>query len=163
MRSAALSLVVFSAAIAFSQEPAAKAKPRVFVPDSQSWSSSSAFGRHGGSSSGGARPQTAEIIKTVGEKCPGATVTMKEERADYVLLLEHEGGKSIFSKKNKFSVFNKEGDSIKSGSTTNLGHAVEDACGALMQDWAAQPVAPPAPAAAAAPAPSPAASPSPPL
>lgn len=114
-------------------------QPRVYVTDSQSWESSGGFAanRDGavGETSGGARPQTAEIIKTLGERCPLAIVTMNKDKADYILLLDHEGGKGALRKDNKFALFNKDGDAIGSGSTRNLGNAVKDACQILTADW----------------------------
>ena len=118
-----------------------KDKPRVFVTDSQSWEVSGQVGgvdAVGGSLNGGARPQTAEIIKTFGERCPDLIVTNKREKADYVVVLDHEGGKSLVLRDNKFAVFNKDGDAIKSGSTRSLGNAVKNSCAALMIDWNAQ-------------------------
>ena len=116
-----------------------KNKPRVFISDSKSWEiSGGGSGTHdaaAGAGGGGARPQTAEIIKTFGEKCPDVIVTLKQDKADYVVLLEHEGGKPGFNKDNKFVVFNNDGDAIKSGSTRTLGNAVKDSCTALMNDW----------------------------
>ncbi len=113
--------------------------PRVFVTDSKSWEVSGGFGGSssgfGGATSGGARPQTAEIIKTFGEKCPSATINNRYERADYVVLLDHEGGKGWIRKDNKVAVFNREGDSIVSKSTRSLGGSVETACQAIMKDW----------------------------
>ena len=50
---------------------------------------------------------------------------MKKERANYVVILEHEGGKALLSKDNKFVVFRQDGDAIKSGSTRSLGNAVK--------------------------------------
>ncbi len=122
-----------------SSAPQQKEKPRVFITDSQSWQISGGFGGNqngaSGSTSGGARPQTAEIIKTFGERCPDVTVTMKKDKADYVVILEHEGGKGWALKDNKFALFNKDGDAIKSGSTRALGNAVKDACSAVRKDW----------------------------
>lgn len=119
---------------------AAQQKPRVFVTDSQSWEMRGAGGGSsegfGGASSGGARPQTAEIIKTFGERCPDVIVNNKHEKADYVVLLDHEGGKSILVKDNKVAVFNHDGDTIVSHSTRSLGGSVDDACKAIMKDWA---------------------------
>lgn len=119
-----------------------KERPRVFITDSQSWEISGGFGGGGdaiaGSSKGGARPQTAEIIKTFGERCPNSIVTNQREKADYVVLLDHEGGKSLVLRDNKFAIFNKDGDAIKSGSTRSLGNAVKDACGAMTVDWEAR-------------------------
>ncbi|HXE91253.1 MAG TPA: PEGA domain-containing protein [Terriglobales bacterium] len=114
--------------------------PRVFVTDSKSWEISGGFAGtsegFAGGTSGGARPQTAEIIKTFGEKCSGVTINNRAERADYVVLLDHEGGKGWIRKDNKVAVFNREGDSIVSKSTRSLGGSVETACGAILKDWA---------------------------
>jgi len=129
-------------------------RPRIYVSDSQSWSiagwsashgsvSSTSNGQVMGSSSGfgvttgGARPQTAEIIKTLGQRCPEMIVTDVPGKADYALLLDHEGGKGLLRHKNKVAVFNKDGDSIFSDSTLTLGEAVEGACKAIQKSRAA--------------------------
>jgi hypothetical protein len=57
---------------------------RVFVTDSESWSiagqSGGTGGSYGGTMAGGARPQTAEIIKTFGERCPEVrSITSRRE------------------------------------------------------------------------------------
>ena len=44
---------------------------------------------------GGASPQTAQIIKTLGEGCHTVTVTSNRGRADYAVLLDQEGGKGL--------------------------------------------------------------------
>lgn len=114
-------------------------KPRVFISDSQSWqmsgSGGGANGNWGAHSSGGARPQTAEIIKTFGERCPDVIVNNKPTKADYVILLDHEGGKGLALRDNKVAVFDSDGDSILSRSTRSLGNAVKDACEAIVKDW----------------------------
>ena len=114
-------------------------RARVFVPVSDSWSIGgelAIFDDGGvGEVSGGARPQTAEIVKTLHDRCPKLIVTRKEERADYILVLQHEGGKFL-RKDNKFAVFNADGDAIESGSTRSLGNAVKEACSAIGSDWA---------------------------
>jgi hypothetical protein len=117
-------------------------KPRVFITDSQSWETAGggggSRGSYGGGFSGGARPQTAEIIKTFGERCPGVQVNNIQEKADYIVLLDHEGGKGAFRHKNKVAVFARiSGDSIVSKSTISLGGSVQDACDAIGNDWAA--------------------------
>jgi len=123
--------------VAVSGEPTRKAK--VFVPDSKSWEMSGGFAATGdvagGGIRGGAQPQTAEITEQIMEKCPEIIVTMRLPNADYVLLLEHQGGKGLLRKDNKFVVYNKDGDAIKSGSTKTLGGSVKDACTAILQDW----------------------------
>jgi hypothetical protein len=117
-------------------------KARVFITDSQSWSVAGSGGGSGGSygssMAGGARPQTAEIIKTFGERCPGVMVNNIQAKADYIVLLDHEGGKSALRHKNKVAVFARvSGDSVMSKSTLSLGGSVQDACEAIFTDWAA--------------------------
>ena len=125
-----------------SKAPDATEKARVFITDSQSWEvagggggSSSGFG---GGSHGGARPQTAEIIKTFGERCPDVVVNNIQEKTDYIVLLDHEGGKSVFQHRNKVAVFARvSGDSVVSKSTYSLGASVQEACAAIQKDWPA--------------------------
>ena len=136
-------LTVFALAMLTTLVASAQSKnegrARVFVPVSDSWSIGgelAVFDEAGvGEVSGGARPQTAEIVKTLHERCPKLIVTRKEERADYILVLQHEGGKFV-RKDNKYAVFNADGDAIESGSTRSLGNAVKDACAAMVSDWA---------------------------
>ena len=116
-------------------------KPRIFVTDSNSWSTQgSAGGSHGtfaASTSGGARPQTAEIIKTFGQRCPQVIVNNRPDASNYIVELDHEGGKSVFAHKDKIAVFVEEtGDSIFSKSTLSVGGSVQDACTALLAHWA---------------------------
>lgn len=123
-------LTVLLSAASFGQE-----KIRVFITDSASWEMSGGFGaavnRAGagaGAVSGGARPQTAEIIKTFSERCPAVTITMDRTKAQYVVLLDHEGGKELFRKDNKIAVFKSDGDLVFTDSTRSLGNAVKGAC-----------------------------------
>ncbi|HLV88637.1 MAG TPA: PEGA domain-containing protein [Candidatus Sulfotelmatobacter sp.] len=116
-------------------------KPRVFITDSQSWEIGgySAGGSGGGGSMtrGGARPQTAEIIKTFGQRCPDVITNNIQTKADYIVLLDHEGGKSFVRHKNKVAVFARaSGDSVISKSTLSLGGSVQEACDAINKDWA---------------------------
>jgi PEGA domain-containing protein len=147
MRTPLCLLFAASAALtAFAQNPPNDVPlalhPRVFITDSKSWEMSGGGGgtadAFGTASRGGARPQTAEIIKTFGERCPDVTINNKQEKADYVVLLDHEGGKGIILHDNKVAVFNGDGDSIMSHSTRSLGNAVKDACDAIMKDWPAR-------------------------
>jgi hypothetical protein len=115
-------------------------KPRVFITDSESWETRGAGGGSaagfGGASSGGARPQTAEIVKTFGERCPQVMVNNIQEKANYIVLLNHEGGKGLLSHRNKVAVFARvTGDSIVSKSALSLGSSVQDACEAINKDW----------------------------
>jgi len=120
-------------AVAMAAEPV-----RVFITDSQSWEMRGSMGGtgrgFGGDISGGARPQTAEIIKTFSQRCPQVTVTNNLRRADYVVALDHEGGKALFRRDNKVAVFRRDGDLITSHSTRSLGNSVADACEAILHD-----------------------------
>jgi PEGA domain len=169
----AVVLCVFPAQVSLSQtqqaapQPSAATadKPRVFITDSQSWEISGAGGGANGAwgaeTHGGARPQTAEIIKTFGERCPQVMVNNKQDIADYIVLLDHEGGKSYLRHRNKVAVFQKvSGDVVVSHSTLSLGGSVQDACEGIVKDWSAHAAQiraavakPPAPATAVASAP----------
>jgi len=134
---AVLALLLIPAAAQASTSDAEKA--RVFITDSQSWQMTGNSGgtsdAHGSHFAGGARPQTAEIIKTFGDRCSQVIVNNKQDKADYVVVLDHEGGKSILAHDNKVAVFNSDGDAIVSHSTRSLGNSVKDACEAIEKDW----------------------------
>lgn len=125
-----------------SETPApTKEHARVFITDSQSWEIGGGAGGSGGAfgaeSHGGARPQTAEIIKTFGERCPDVVTNNIQIKTDYIVVLDHEGGKGYFSHRNKVAVFTRvTGDSIVSKSTLSLGGSVQTACEAITGDWA---------------------------
>jgi hypothetical protein len=53
------------------------------------------------------------------------------EGADFVVVLEREGGKSILRKDNKYAVFSGSGDLVTVGSTRMLSSAVSGACEAI--------------------------------
>lgn len=145
MKVSGLAVLCFVLCIAaLAQSPTAQTsandKPRVFITDSQSWELSGAGGGANGAwgaeTHGGARPQTAEIIKTFGERCPQVTVNNKQDIADYIVLLDHEGGKGVLRHKNKVAVFQKaSGDAVISHSTLSLGGSVQDACEGIVKDW----------------------------
>ena len=122
--------------------PATQDKARVFITDSQSWETrgggGGTSGGFGGETHGGARPQTAEIIKTFGERCPQVVTNNIQANGDYVVVLDHEGGKGFLTHRNKVAVFNRvSGDSVVSKSTLSLGGSVQTACEAIDQDWTA--------------------------
>lgn len=131
---------VLAAMLLIGSHVLAEDHPRVFVTDSTSWETRGSAGGSGGtwaaSSHGGARPQTAEIIKTFGERCPNVLVNNKQEMADYIVVLDHEGGKGWLQHKNKVAVFNAvSGDSVVSKSTLSLGGSVQEACEAIARHW----------------------------
>jgi hypothetical protein len=120
-------------------------KPRVLITDSQSWEVRGGWGMSGsqnangsgsvsggGYTAGGARPQTAEIIKTFNQRCPQVIITNVVQKADFAVILDHEGGKGLAHRRNKIAVFNRDGDAIFSDSTRELGNSVKDACAAIL-------------------------------
>ena len=137
MRPAILAaLCIVAALFASAQE-----KARVFISESQSWEvegrGGGTRGAWGNTERGGARPQTVEIIKTFGERCPQVTVNNIQTKSDYIVFLDHEGGKGFWQHKNKVAVFTRvSGDSLMSDSTLSLGASVQQACEAITKDWA---------------------------
>jgi hypothetical protein len=137
-----------------SAQPTSQAAPsdgkiRIYVSDSQSWEMIGGWGAGGhqnsdgsgsfaaaGHTAGGARPQTAEIIKTFNQRCPEYVVTNNRDRANYAVILDHEGGKGLIRRRNKIAVFNRDGDAIFSDSTRELGNSVKDSCSAITKDQA---------------------------
>lgn len=117
-------------------------KPRIYVTDSDSWQThgggAGGGGSFGGYSGGGASPQTAEIVKTFGQRCPNVVANNRPEMTDYVVTLQHEGGKGLLRKKDKVAVFvRKTGDAVFSESTLSVGGSVQDSCSAILGHWAA--------------------------
>src|SRR5947208_10560090 len=137
-----LSLFISVRMLAQETQKPPEEKARIFITDSTSWEMS---GHSGGSSAGfggevhgGARPQTAEIINTFGERCPQVVTNNIQANTDYVVVLDHEGGKGLLRHRNKVAVFNRvSGDSVVSKSTLSLGGSVQTACEAIDQDWTA--------------------------
>ena len=74
--------------------------------------------------------QVPEVIKTLGERCPGVTVTMNKDRAYFLLSIEHESAvqKGAARRRNHVMVVNRDGDVIFSKNDRELGNAVKDAC-----------------------------------
>ena len=132
-----LQAMVRAAAAPKPYDPSADNQLLIYVSDSDSWSMTGGFAGGGsgaaGVSTGGARPQTAEIIKTFRERCPDLEATMEKEKADYFVILDHEGGKGLIRNDNKVVVFDSTGISVYSGSTRMLGNAVKDACNEIRQ------------------------------
>jgi hypothetical protein len=123
----------------------AQQKPRVYVGESNSWEVRGSGGAWANknnagawsSTAGGARGQTAEILKTVTERCPGVVVNNNPDMADYAIRFDHEGGKGWIQRRNKIAVFNRIGDSIFADSTRSLGNSIKDACAVIVKDWQA--------------------------
>jgi hypothetical protein len=138
-----IAILLFTVSSAAAQ---AEERPRVFIEESVSWEVESdptvmttdkkgGVYVSGGGSRGGAKPRTAEIMKRFSEQCKSSIVTMYRERADFVVLMEHEGGKDLFDKDNKLAVFDRNGDLVTSGSFSRPRKAVDTACRAIEAEF----------------------------
>jgi hypothetical protein len=78
-----------------------------------------------------AHPQTAEIVKTFGQKCFGVVVTSRREAATFTVVLEHKAGKLLHREDNKMVVFDRAGDMVYGASERKLAKAVRGFCGSL--------------------------------
>jgi len=125
-----LVIIVLFVATVSSQDP--PRPPRIFLTDSASWELEFR-GR------GGARPQNADVDKTFSQRCPSIRVNNRRELADFVMVLEHEGGKGWAQRDNKVAVYDGDGDLVYAGSTAVLGNAVKDACAAIVSEWRRNP------------------------
>ena len=54
-------------------------------------------------------------------------------KANFVIVLDHEGGKGLLAHRNKIAVFNQDAMTFSSNSTRELGNAVKDACEVMMK------------------------------
>jgi hypothetical protein len=55
----------------------------------------------------------------------------ERSRADFIVRLDHEGGKGLLRRDDKVAMFTKDGDMVFSHSTRSLGNSVKDACQAI--------------------------------
>ena len=115
-------------------------KPRLYVTDSQSWLMAGGWGASngsgGGAMRGGSSPQTVELIKTFGQRCPGVVVTNDRDKASYVALFDRESFKSVLARRDKIALFRRNGDVLYSNSVRSVGNAVKDSCEAIQKDFA---------------------------
>lgn len=134
-----MSLLVLSASGVRAQGPE-NSRPRVFLTDSDSWEVKATIDNATAAvgvpliEGRGASSQRAELAKTFGERCPAVVVTLKQERADYIVLFDRDEDSLPFLRDNKFVLFNPDGDMIAGGSTRSLGNGVDDLCEAIAAD-----------------------------
>ncbi len=82
----------------------------------------------------GKEPQVAMIYQELQHRkeCQAFAENMIKDKADYLLLLQHGGGRG-----NRWAVSNRDGEVIASGQSVQLGNSVKDACLAMMKNWQA--------------------------
>ena len=87
---------------------------------------------------GGARPQTAEIVKTFGERCPQVVTNNKQDRADYIVVLDHEGGKGVLRHENRSCRVQPRHRRLNRQQVNPLARRLRrGSCKAITADWAA--------------------------
>jgi len=106
---------------------------RVFITDSQSWEVHSSGGGNwagfGSESHGGARPQTAEIIKTFAQRCPDVITNNISARP--------RGRETMGNAPKQSSCIHPCQRRLHvSKSTLSLGGSVQEACEGVEKDWA---------------------------
>jgi hypothetical protein len=136
----ALSALLFSSSLAViagdQMQFTSSKRPVVWVQPSDSWKVSSSVGGDRnviiGTGHGGKEPQTAKIYQLLQHRtdCSGVAPNMIQEKADYVMLVEHGGGKG-----NRWAVSNKNGEVIGSGESFMLANSVSDACRVVIHHW----------------------------
>jgi S1-C subfamily serine protease len=135
MRHAAL-ILLFSTSL-LSQE----SKPRIYVR-AKGTVNSMTQGAAGGGLFGGSRydsivdehDESIELTKELRQRCDGVIVTLKEEAADYVVMLNRESKakRGVFNKNSQVLVADRNGDVIWTKDVRAVASAAKDVCAAVM-------------------------------
>jgi hypothetical protein len=156
MKSCSLLVLLAIAVCANAQD-----KPRVFVQgkgsENVSSNGSGGGGRHwgawGSKSTIDSHDESMEVTKNLQKECSGVTVTINENNADYIVIMNRESkqNRGLLRTNSQIQVANKMGDIIGTNATRTVGNASKDACNLIVADWQAHGRVN-APEAAAAPA-----------
>lgn len=122
-------------------------KPRVFVQGKGSEdvnSSGSGVGGHhwaawGSKSTIDSHDESMEVTKDLQKNCGGVTVTINENNADYIVMMNRESKKNrgLLRSNSQIQVANKAGDILGTNATHTVGNAAKDACSLIVADWQA--------------------------
>jgi hypothetical protein len=74
---------------------------------------------------GGSSPQTVEIIKTFGQRCPEVVVSNDRDKASYVVLFDRESFKGLLRKRDKIALFRRNGDGMVCKGRVQIGHKTQ--------------------------------------
>lgn len=120
---------------------AQETKPRIFVR-ARGTVNSMTQGARGGGLFGGSRydsivdehDESIELTKELRQRCDGVIVTLKEEAADYIVMLNRESKakRGIFNKNSQVLVADKNGDVIWTKDVRAVVSAAKDVCAAVM-------------------------------
>src|SRR6266496_6123671 len=137
--------LLFLVAIALSAN--AQDKPRVFVQgkgsENVSSNGSGGGGRHwgawGSKSTVDAHDESMEVTKDLQKNCPGTTITINQNNADYVIMMNRESkqNRGLLRTNSQIQVANRDGDVIGTNATRTVGNAAKDACNLILADWQA--------------------------
>lgn len=122
-------------------------KPRVFVQGKGSQdvnSSGGAVGDHhwaawGSKSTIDSHDESMEVTKDLQKNCSGVIVTISENNADYIVMMNRESKKNrgLLRSNSQVQVANKAGDVLGTNATHTVGNAAKDACSLIVADWQA--------------------------
>jgi hypothetical protein len=123
----------------------AQDKPRVFVQgkgsENVSSNGSGGGGKHwgawGSKSTMDAHDESMEVTKDLQKNCSGATITINENNADYIIMMNRESkqNRGLLRTNSQIQVANRAGDVIGTNATRTVGNAAKDACNLILADW----------------------------
>lgn len=84
-----------------------------------------------------AHDESMEVTKNLQKDCSGATITINESNADYIIMMNRESKKNrgLPRTNSQIQVANKAGDVIGTNATRTVRNAAKDACNLIMADW----------------------------
>ena len=142
MKRFAMLLLLGIAVTAYGQD-----KPRVFVQGKGSENVASKGSGGGGShwaawgskSTIDSHDESMEVTKDLQNNCSGVTVTINENNADYIVMLNRESkqNRGLLRSNSQIQVANKAGDILGAKATHTVGNAAKDACNLIVADWQA--------------------------
>jgi hypothetical protein len=79
------------------------------------------------------------VTKDLQKDCSGATITINQSNADYIVMMNRESKKNrgLLRTNSQIQVANKAGDVIGTNATRTVGNAAKDACNLILADWQA--------------------------
>jgi len=140
MKRFAMLLLLGIAVTAYGQD-----KPRVFVQGKGSENVASKGSGGGGShwaawgskSTIDSHDESMEVTKDLQNNCSGVMVTINENNADYIVMLNRESkqNRGLLRSNSQIQVANKAGDVLGAKATHTVGNAAKDACNLIVADW----------------------------
>jgi len=113
-----------------------KPKPKAFITGNNSFHVSGSGGET--SVSGVADSTAAEGIKLFRKECPSVEVTVRQDRADYIVGVTDDGS-GAGRRGRRAVVSTSDGTVVFANSTRSLKNVVKDACKAIDKEWLARP------------------------